>query len=118
MFNGVEYVRKVCIARKIPISQLEKDCGFSNGYLNPKKMQKLPYDRAKKLADYLDLPLEYLLNGEEAEKAPTPEGGREITFDDFTYAMHEESKDLPQAKKDMLLQMARFMRQEEEKGKQ
>lgn len=76
MFNGVEYVREVCNARKIPISQLEKDCGFSNGYLNPKKMQKIPYDRAKKIAEYLNLPLDHLLNGPEAEEAPVPEGGR------------------------------------------
>jgi len=52
------------------------------------------------------------------EKTPAPQGGREVTLDDFTYAMSKEAKDLPQEKKDMLLQMARFMRQEEEKGRQ
>lgn len=48
------------------------------------------------------------------EKLPSA-GERETTFDDFVYAMHEEAKDLSQEKKDILLQMARFMRQEEGK---
>ena len=38
--NSVERVKAICKERKIPISRLEKECGFSNGYLNPKKMQK------------------------------------------------------------------------------
>ncbi len=41
---------------------------------------------------------------------------QEPTFDDFTYAMHREARDLPPEKKEMLLAMARFMRQEQEKG--
>lgn len=43
-----------------------------------------------------------------------------LTMDGFTYAMQNEAKDLPQEKKDMLLSMARFMKQEleTEKGKQ
>lgn len=40
MFNGVEYIRNLCKERKIPISKLEKECGFANGYLNPKKVKK------------------------------------------------------------------------------
>lgn len=65
MFNGVEYVREVCKERKIPISTLEKDCGFSNGYLNPKKMSKIPYERAIVIAQYLNLDINYLMTGEE-----------------------------------------------------
>ena len=39
MFNGVEYIREICHKRGIAISQLERDLGFSNGYLNPKKLK-------------------------------------------------------------------------------
>lgn len=52
-----------------------------------------------------------------AKKSPTPEGERDITFDDFTYAFYEESKDLPDEKKKMLLDMARFMKADIDKGK-
>lgn len=70
MFNSVQYVRDVCKERKIAISQLEKECGFANGYLNPKKMSKITYDRAIVIADYLGISVEDILNGPESKKAP------------------------------------------------
>ena len=69
MFNSVEYVRNICKERRIAVSALEKACGFSNGYLNPRKMVKLPYDRAVTIADYLSIPVEQILTGE-TKKAP------------------------------------------------
>lgn len=41
------------------------------------------------------------------ENAPAQEGEREITFDDFTYAMQNESKDLTEMDKQILLSMAK-----------
>ena len=70
---------------------------------------------AQKIADYFGVPVSELT--EETKKAPTPEGEREITMDDFTYAFYKESKDLPDEKKKMLLDMARFMKSYIEKGK-
>lgn len=87
MFNSVQYVRDVCQQRKIPISQLEKDCGFSNGYLNPKKMTKIPYDRAQIIADYLGISANLILTGEETEKAPAESGKRSISDDDIKFAL-------------------------------
>lgn len=70
------------------------------------------------IADYLETTTDYLLTGlGEKEKAPTQEGEREIGFDDFTYTFYEESKDLPDEKKKMLLEMARFMKADIEKEK-
>ena len=71
MFNSVQYVRDICKERKVAISQLEKACGFANGYLNPKKMSKITYDRAILIADYLGVSVEDILNGPEIKKAPT-----------------------------------------------
>lgn len=87
MFNSVQYVRDICRQRKIPISQLEKDCNFSNGYLNPKKMTKIPYDRAKIIAEYLSISVNLILTGEEAEKAPSENGKRPISDDDIKFAL-------------------------------
>lgn len=70
MFNGVEYIRNICKERGIPISSLEKKCGFANGYLNPKKLNKLPYDRALLIADILNISVDYLMTGEEKEEVP------------------------------------------------
>ena len=70
MFNSVQYVRDICEKENIPISRLEKDCHFSNGYLNPKKMTKISYDRAVVIAEYLNIPVENILNGPASNKTP------------------------------------------------
>lgn len=82
MFNSVEYVRSVCKQRNIPISKLEKDCGCGNGYLNPKKLKFIPYERAVIIADYLGLSIEYLMTGENKETPPTPEGEGRLSKED------------------------------------
>ena len=48
--TGVEYVREICRQKGITIRKLELDLGFSNGYLNPKKTKKIPYDKAKQIS--------------------------------------------------------------------
>lgn len=115
--NSVERVRAICSERKIPISRLERDLGFSNGYIGQLRKGGFPADRLAMIADYLGVNTYYLLTGEGTEKAPTQEGEREIGFDDFTYAFYGESKDLPDEKKKMLLEMARFMKADIEKEK-
>lgn len=67
------------------------------------------------LCKYFRCTLDYLAGT--TEKAPADDGERDVTFDDFTYAFYEESKDLPEEKKRMLLEMARFMKSDLEKEK-
>lgn len=61
MSTGVEYVRNLCKERKIGISTLEKNLGFANGYLNPKKLKKIPFERAVAISNYLHCDLENVL---------------------------------------------------------
>lgn len=63
--DSVELVKKICKERDIPISRLEKDCKFSNGYIRKLKEGKFPSDRLLIIAQYLDLPMSYLLTGED-----------------------------------------------------
>lgn len=63
--NSVERVKKICKERKIPLSRLEKDLGFANGYIGQLKKGSFPDERLKKIADYLNLSPEYLMNGSE-----------------------------------------------------
>lgn len=62
--NSVELVKQICMERKIPISKLERDCGFSNGYIRKLKEGKFPSDRLLLISQYLNLPISYLI-GEE-----------------------------------------------------
>ncbi len=75
MFDSVQFVREICAQRKVPISTLEKECGFANGYLNPKKLKKIPYDRAITIGKYLGIPAERILTGEETKKEAAVDNG-------------------------------------------
>ena len=43
--NAVERVKAICKERKIPISKLESDCGFANGYIGQLRKGVFPDDR-------------------------------------------------------------------------
>jgi len=60
--DTIERVLKLCNERGVSIARLERECGFGNGYLGKKK-GSFPIDRLQKIADYFDVPLEYLVSG-------------------------------------------------------
>ena len=57
----VQLVKDICKTRGIPISKLEKSCGFANGYISQLKKGDIPSNRLVKISEYLDLPLSYFL---------------------------------------------------------
>lgn len=65
--NIVEIVKSICKERKIPISRLEKECGFSNGYINSLKNGVFPTDRLLKIADYFGVSIDYMLGNNSSE---------------------------------------------------
>jgi transcriptional regulator with XRE-family HTH domain len=65
--NAVERVKTICKERKIPISKLESDCGFSNGYIGQLRKGTFPNDRLLVIAEYLDISTEYLSTGKTSE---------------------------------------------------
>lgn len=82
--NSVELIRKICKERKIPISKLERDLGYGNGYIGQLKKGTIPSNRAIEIAQYLSIDLSYLLSGEEHEKKETtltPRDERDIKKD-------------------------------------
>ena len=64
--NSVERVKQLCKSRKIPISKLERDLGFSNGYIGQLRKGVFPSDRLSKIASYLNVTTEYLMTGQES----------------------------------------------------
>lgn len=107
----------LCAQKGITPSAAAKEIGINKAAVSNWKYRKNgPSDvTLQKIADYFGVPVSELTG--EKEKAPTQEGERKIGFDDFTYAFYEESKDLPDEKKKMLLDMARFMKADIDKGK-
>lgn len=66
--NSVERVKSICKEKKIPISKLERDLGYSNGYIGQLRKGVFPTDRLVDIANYLNVSTNYLLTGEETKK--------------------------------------------------
>ena len=65
--NSVERVKEICKERKIPISKVERDLGYANGYIGQLKKGVFPADRLLDIAEYLRVTSEYLLTGDSKE---------------------------------------------------
>ena len=62
-----------------------------------------------KISETLNVSTDYLLgNTDDINQTP---GQENIKFDDFSYAMYNESKELSETEKQMLLNMARMLRE-------
>lgn len=81
--DSVELVKQICKERNIPISKLERQCGFSNGYIKKLKEGKFPSDRLVIIADYLNVSTDYLL-------------GVEISQQDSGYYVNDETAKIAQ----------------------
>lgn len=114
--NSVERVKAICKERKIPISQLEKALNFSNGYIGQLKKGKFPAERLMAIANYLSVSPEYLLTGHEAEKAPAPEGGRQISDDDIMFALWGDTDEVDKEDLADVRRYAEFVRERKKKN--
>lgn len=114
--------------RGITQTKMMKELSFSSGLFTQwrKEYQKPKLDSLKKIATYLKLPIEYLVSeAPETDISSFIQNHREevnkelsakqslpsVTFDDFTYAMYDESRELTDEQKKMLLDMARMLRE-------
>ena len=89
--NRVERVKAICKERKIPISKMERDLGYANGYIGQLKKGVFPADRLQDISEYLGVSAEYLLNGEEKK------GGEKYYINEETARVAQEmfeNKDL------------------------
>lgn len=113
--NSVERVKSICKEKKIPISKLERDLGYSNGYIGQLRKGVFPTDRLVDIANYLNVSTDYLLTGEETKKAPTQEGERQISDDDIMFALWGDSDDVDKDDLDDVKRYAAFVRERKKK---
>ena len=93
--NSVDLVKSICKERKIPISKLEKDLGYANGYIGQLRKGTFPANRLSEIAQYLSVPVEYLMNGgKENKKAPTEDGERSVSDDELKFALWGDCEDI------------------------
>jgi transcriptional regulator with XRE-family HTH domain len=66
--NSVDRVKAICKERKIAISKLEKDLGFSNGYISQLRKGSFPAERLVLISNYLSVSTEFLMSGEDVKE--------------------------------------------------
>lgn len=107
--------------RNISMKQLGDifDVAESTISLYENEKRKVDTDMLIKFANYFNVSTDYLL-GITDERNPSLDNNADIGFDDFTYAMHNESKELTDEDKQMLLDMARMLKKriDERKSKE
>ena len=74
----VDRIKAICKERKTPISRLEKDLGFGNGYIGQLRKGIVPGDRLFAIAEYLNVSTEFLLSGEDVKKESAPISENEL----------------------------------------
>lgn len=117
MSNLYNRIEGLCTDKRINITTMCKESGASRASLTDLKMgrkQSLSADTLSKISVYFGVSVDYLLGNEPKEKTPAE---ADVTFDDFTYAMYGEAKELTDEDKNMLLEMARMLKKRQQEGK-
>ena len=107
------------------LKELRKSKGYTQEYLaktigiTPGAIGLYEQDRREPdnntiitLAEVFGVSVDYLLGLDEIPTSISHHGGQDnnITFDDFTFAMYEETKDLTDEQKETLLNMAKMLK--------
>ena len=97
--NSVERVKTICKDRKIPISKLERDLGYSNGYIGQLRKGTFPNDRLKEIAEYLEVSIDYLMTGEEKQgyylNVETAKLAQEMFEDEDMRSLFDMKRNMP-----------------------
>ncbi len=112
-----ENISALCDERGIKGGKMCTDLGISKGLLTDLKMGRRSGVSAKtadKIASYFGVTVGYLL-GTETDKAPTPEGERQISDDDMMFALWGDSEEMDQADLDDVKRYADYVRERKRK---
>lgn len=111
----------LCEQHGIKPSKAAEECGINKSNVsNWKNNGYVPRGEAlNKIANFFNVSVDYLLGNEQKEKASSlnEKKPEDITFDDFSYALLDESKELTEENKNKLLEMARFFKMQQDKEK-
>lgn len=106
--------------RHITPYRLSKETGITQATLSRWKNGKTEpsIETLRVLAGYFNVTVDFLTGNEQKNKpALIDKDELDITFDDFTYAFLDESKELTEENKAKLLEMAKFFKQQQDKEK-
>lgn len=108
-------IKQLCKGKKIPVKSVLEKCSLNRNFIyDLENKGTVPSaETIKKIADYFSITTDYLLGRtDDINQKP---GQSNIKFDDFSYAMYNESRDLSEDDKQRLLTFARMLRETIEK---
>ena len=85
--TSVDRVKDLLKEKGIPVSRMEKDLGFANGYIGQLKKGTLPADRLDAIAEYLGVDRQFLIWGKVPENVSIDDGNG---WDDDLLEFEEE----------------------------
>lgn len=107
----LDKIKTLCDEREETLASLERKMDFGNGTIRRWDKITPSADKLAKVADFFHVSVDYLLGREKEENvAASQEDESEITFDDFTYALHSETQELTEENKQKLLEMAKLFK--------
>lgn len=122
MVEMYKRINDLCKANKTNVTAMCKELNIARSSLselNRGRTKSLSYEYISKIANYFGVEPDYIAGKTDKEKSsPQKSDEPDITFDDFTYALHNETKELTEENKQRLLEMAKFFKtmQDKEKG--
>lgn len=108
---------RLCNEKGVKPGRAAEECGINRSNVSLWKSKGFTprSDALNTIADYFGVSVDYLLgNTDQKEKAPAKAEADDVTFDDFTYAFHNEAKDLSAEEKNALLEMAKALKRAKE----
>lgn len=108
----------LCAKKGVSPSRAAIEAGISKSLVSKWKSNesKEPSPEVvRKLAEYFGVSAFEVLEDAPQKETPAESGERTLTFDDFTYAMHEASKNLSERDKQILLGMAEQLKKSKDK---
>lgn len=108
-----DVIKAECKNQKIPVSRMEKDLGFCNGYVRGLK-DKIPLDRAKEISEYLGIPLSNLMDDVQTGESYflDPEAlkyAEELRTNRELKALFDVARDMPKEKLEAIYNLLKNM---------
>jgi len=114
----VKNIKDLCNGKNTTLAALERELDFGQGTIRKWENSSPSVDKLQKISEYFNVPVDSLLGDGQKEKPTlTKKGEPDITFDDFTYALHNEANELTEENKQKLLEMAKLFKLSQEQDK-
>ena len=117
MYGTIEVL---CEERGIKPGKMCAELGISRGIMSDLKAgrtKKLSAENIEKISKYFGVTTDYLLTGEEAKKAPAPEGERSVSDDDIKFALFGGDGDITDEMYEEVKRFAKLVKLREETEK-